>query len=116
MTHIRIIYSFFIFFTINDIFNDWRSRALPRVLDNFSFCFFSTLISYFLYRRDQKIRNESTEKTKGKVVQYSWQSSRAPVVEYIVDGKKYKKALYYSYVSHFSTPLSSPKVSAREDL
>ena len=74
------------------------------------------IVAYFFYRRDQKIRNESTEKTKGKVVQYSWQSSRAPVVEYIVDGKKYKKALYYSYVSHFSTPLSSPKVSAREDL
>lgn len=74
------------------------------------------IVAYFLYRRDQKIRNESTEKTKGKVVQYSWQSSRAPVVEYIVDGKNYKKALYYSYVSYFSTPLSSPKVSAREDL
>src|SRR5699024_2698063 len=74
------------------------------------------IVAYFLYRRDQKIRNESTEKTKGKVVKYSWQSSRAPVVEYIVDDKKYKKALYYSYVSHFSTPFSSPKVSAREDL
>ena len=74
------------------------------------------IVAYFFYRRDQKIRNESTEKTKGKVVQYSWQSSRAPVVEYIVDGKKYKKALYYSYVSHFSTLFSSPKVSAKDNL
>src|SRR5699024_10728318 len=59
------------------------------------------IIAYFLYRRDQKIRNESTEKTKGKVVQYSWQSSRAPVVEYIVDGKKYKIYILFLCESFF---------------
>src|SRR5699024_1143962 len=81
-----------------------------------SVIFIFLIVAYFLYRRDQKIKNYSTEKTKGEIVQYSWQSSRAPVVEYIVDGVAYKKALYYSYVSHFSTPFSSPKVSAKDNL
>ena len=81
-----------------------------------SVIFIFLIVAYFLYRRDQKIKNYSTEKTKGEVVQYSWQSSRAPVVEYIVDGIAYKKALYYSYVSHFSTLFSSPKVSAKDNL
>ncbi len=81
-----------------------------------SVMFIFLVIAYLLYRRDQKIKNDCTEKTKGKVVQYSWQSSRAPVVEYVVDGVAYKKALYYSYISHFHTPFSSPKVRAKDNL
>src|SRR5699024_1900209 len=47
--------------------------------------FIFLIIAYLLYRQDQKIKNDCTEKTKGKVVKYSWQSSRAPVVEYMVN-------------------------------
>src|SRR5699024_5531569 len=81
-----------------------------------SVMFISLVIAYLLYRREQRLKNACTEKTKGKVVQYSWQSSRAPVVEYVVDGVAYKKALYYSYVSHFRTPFSSPKVRVKDNL
>src|SRR5699024_12595283 len=69
-----------------------------------SVMFVFLIIAYLLYSQDQKIKNDCTEKTKGKVVQYSWQSSRAPVVEYMVNDVTYKKALYYSYISHFHTP------------
>src|SRR5699024_2979101 len=81
-----------------------------------SVMFIFLIIAYLLYRQDQKIKNDCTEKIKEKVVKYSWQSSRAPVVEYVVDGVAYKKALYCSYISHFHTPFSSPKVRAKDSL
>src|SRR5699024_2443769 len=66
--------------------------------------FIFLIIAYLLYRQDQKIKNDCTDKTKGKVVKYSWQSSRAPFGEYMLNDVTYKKALYYSYNSHFHTP------------
>lgn len=74
------------------------------------------IIAGILYRRDRIIKNKSTEKTVGKVVKYSWQETRAPVVEYRVDQKKYQKALYYSYTTYFASPFHSVKSSAKDDL
>lgn len=88
--------------------------SLTVILGGFSLVFL--IIARIIYRRDRKIKNESTEKTKGKVIKYSWQQTRAPVVEYWVDQESYQKALYYSYMTEFSSPISSVKVSVRDDL
>lgn len=74
------------------------------------------LISLYLYRKEQKIKDTKKDKTNGKVIRYSFNESRAPVVVYRVNGNDYKKALRYTYVSHLSTPLSDPKTTLRSDI
>ncbi|MDN6161999.1 MAG: hypothetical protein L0I79_04405 [Atopostipes sp.] len=79
---------------------------LALIFGTISFVFW--VIAAILYRRDQLIKNKSTEKTTGKVVNYSWQTTRGPVVKYWVNQKSYKKALFYSYSFYFKSPFTSP--------
>ncbi len=62
------------------------------------------------------IKNRSTRSVLGTVVSYSYNGTKAPVVEYFVNGKKHKNILRYSYVSRVSTPLSSTDTYAKDDV
>lgn len=74
------------------------------------------ILSFVFYRKEQARKNNSTEKTYGTVVSYSINTTRAPVVEYVVNNVSYKKSLRYSLVTHLATPFSSPHTIARDDL
>ena len=69
-----------------------------------------------LKRRDNNYKSDDKVQTKGTVVKYSINDSRAPVVEYTVDGVPYRKALKYSYVKSVSTPFHRVKTEAETDL
>ncbi|HFH9947629.1 DUF3592 domain-containing protein [Streptococcus suis] len=61
----------------------------------------ATPFCYFLYkwRQEYVIRKYSTSTIIGKVVTHrEWVSLRPPIIEYEVDGIKYRKALEYSWV------------------
>lgn len=64
------------------------------------------LIFYYLYRRDIKIKIQSTSKVEGIVVAYDSRNEvpvSLPIVEYSVNGIKYKKKYDYSYFVQIST-------------
>lgn len=74
------------------------------------------IIGLYYYRKDQSIKNNSREKTKGTVIKYALHMSRAPVVEYWVDHESYEKSLTYSYITHLSHPFMSVKSQTKGDL
>ena len=64
------------------------------------------LIFYYLYRRDINIKIQSTSKVEGIVVSYESRNEvpvSLPIVEYSVNGIKYKKKYDYSYFIDIST-------------
>ena len=64
------------------------------------------LIFYYLYRRDINIKIQSTSKVEGIVVSYDSRNEvpvSLPIVEYSVNGIKYKKKYDYSYFIDIST-------------
>ncbi|QIK85986.1 hypothetical protein G7061_04940 [Erysipelothrix sp. HDW6B] len=69
-----------------------------------------------LKRRDNNYKSEDKVRTKGTVVKYSVNDSRAPVVEYTVNGVNYRKALKYSYVKSVSTPFHRVNTEVKTDL
>lgn len=79
-------------------------------------CIFFTVLSIWFYRRSRLIRDNSTESVMGTVVSYAYTEVRSPVVEYVVKGERYKKALRYSYITRVSSPFSSVKTSVDHDL
>lgn len=74
------------------------------------------MIGVYYYRKDQSLKNNSTEKMKGTVIKYALHMSRAPVVEYWVDRERYEKSLTYSYITHLSHPFMSVKSQTKTDL
>lgn len=81
-----------------------------------SSCAVLVILSVILYRKDKSLQRKSTKEVEGTVVGYSINTSRAPVVEYRVNEKVYKKALKYSYVSNISTPFNSIRAKSKDDL
>lgn len=71
-------------------------------------------IGFFFFGKNRRSKL-CTQHTLGTVVKYSVNSTRAPVVEYIVEGQKYRKALKYTAVITTSNPFNSVKTTA-EDL
>lgn len=74
------------------------------------------ILTIWFYKKDWLIRNKSTENVLGTIVSYSYNGTKAPVVEYFVNGKKYKNILRYSYVSRVSTPFNSIDTSAKDNV
>lgn len=73
-------------------------------------------LSIFFYKNNYDIKHKSNESVMGKVVSYSRTDIRVPRVEYFVKGKKYKQTLRYSYIVRQSTPFTSTKTFAKDDL
>ena len=64
------------------------------------------LIFYTLYRRDIKVKTESTAKVVGEVVAFDSKNQlliSLPVVEYQVGGERYQKAFIYAYFRETSS-------------
>lgn len=64
------------------------------------------LIFYTLYRREIKVKTESTAKVLGEVVAFDSKNQlliSLPVVEYQVEGEKYQKTFTYAYFRETST-------------
>lgn len=74
--------------------------------------FFGIGIFFFGKNKRSKL---CTQHILGTVVKYSVNNSRAPVVEYVVEGEKYRKALKYTLIITSASPLNSVKTTA-EDL
>ena len=74
------------------------------------------ILSIIFYGKEQSRKYNCTEKTNGTVRSYSVNTTRAPVVEYIVNNKSYNQSLKYSFVRHLSTPFSSPHSISKDDL
>ena len=64
------------------------------------------LIFYTLYRREIKVKTESTAKVMGEVVAFDSQNQlliSLPVVEYQVEGERYQKNFTYAYFRETSS-------------
>ena len=64
------------------------------------------LIFYTLYRREIKVKTESTAKVLGEVVAFDSQNQlliSLPVVEYQVEGERYQKTFTYAYFRETSS-------------
>lgn len=64
------------------------------------------LIFYTLYRREIKVKTESTAKVLGEVVAFDSQNQlliSLPVVEYQVEGERYQKTFTYTYFRETSS-------------
>lgn len=64
------------------------------------------LIFYTLYRREIKVKTESTAKVLGEVVDFDSKNQlliSLPVVEYKVKGEKYQKTFTYAYFRETSS-------------
>ena len=73
------------------------------------------LIFYYLYRRDIKIKIQSTSKVEGIVVAYDSRNEvpvSLPIVEYSVNGIKYKKKYDYSYFVKISNHILTLKLAS----
>ena len=69
----------------------------------------------YLWRKELSIQHQSTEKLLGTVVGYkSWTSVRTPVVEYVVDNRKYRG--YLAYSMHISAPGAIDYPNDKEEL
>ena len=64
------------------------------------------LIFYTLYRREIKVKTESTAKIMGEVVAFDSKNQQLislPVVEYQVGGERYQKTFTYAYFRETSS-------------
>ncbi|MGX7395453.1 DUF3592 domain-containing protein [Carnobacterium mobile] len=73
-------------------------------------------LGMWLYLKNQRIKNNSVDHVLGKVVGYSANQSRAPIVEYEVNGRKYKSTLRYSAVITTSSTFNPVKSEIKGDL
>lgn len=74
------------------------------------------ILSIYLYRRNQLMRETTSESVVGTVVSYAFNEVRSPVVEYLVENKRYKKSLKYSYITRISSPFYSVNTTVKDDL
>lgn len=73
-------------------------------------------LGIWFYLKDRRIKKKSDNRTLGKVIGYSWSQSRAPIVEYEVNRKKYKTALRYSLVITTSSSFNPVRSKVKGDL
>lgn len=74
------------------------------------------MLGIWLYLKDQRIKKKSINHVLGEVVNYSYSQSRAPIVEYEVNGKRYKTALRYSVVITTSSTFKPVKSKVKGDI
>ncbi|MEG0749354.1 MAG: hypothetical protein RR408_04840 [Carnobacterium sp.] len=73
-------------------------------------------LGIWLYLKERRIKKNSINHILGEVVNYSYNQSRAPVVEYEVNGKSYKTALGYSVVITTSSTFKPIKSKVKGDI
>lgn len=78
---------------------------------------FTTLLFRYLYLKEFNRKKRSTESIKGRVVGYRYYTDAiAPIVEYIVNDKAFKRSLEYEWVTTVSLPWKSSKATSNPDL
>ena len=71
----------------------------------------------YVYLKELNRKTSSTESVKGSVVGYRYYTDAiAPIVEYIVNDKAYRRSLEYEWVTTVSLPWKSSKATSNPDL
>ena len=78
---------------------------------------FTTLLFRYLYLKELNRKKRSTDSIKGSVVGYRYYTDAiAPIVEYVVNGKAFRRSLEYEWVTTVSLPWKSSKATSNPDL
>ena len=78
---------------------------------------FTTLLFRYLYLKELNRKKRSTESIKGRVVGYRYYTDAiAPIVEYVVNDKAFKRSLEYEWVTTVSFPWKGSKATSNPDL
>ena len=75
------------------------------------------LLFRYLYLKELNRKKRSTESIRGSVVGYRYYTDAiAPIVEYVVNGKAFRRSLEYEWVTTVSLPWKSSKATSNPDL
>ena len=74
------------------------------------------ILFYPLYRKYKNIETLATTSIKGRVVAYSLQKNRPPIVEYQVDGQKYENELEYVRIRYIESPYYPMRTELKSNL
>ena len=78
---------------------------------------FTTLLFRYFYLKELNRKKRSTDSIKGSVVGYRYYTDAiAPIVEYVVNGKAFRRSLEYEWVTTVSLPWKSSKATSNPDL
>jgi len=78
---------------------------------------FTIFLFRYLYLKELNRKKRSTESIKGSVVGYRYYTDAiAPIVEYVVNGKAFRRSLEYEWVTTVSLPWKSSKATSNPDL
>ena len=78
---------------------------------------FTTLLFRYFYLTELNRKKRSTDSIKGSVVGYRYYTDAiAPIVEYVVNDKAFKRSLEYEWVTTVSLPWKSSKATSNPDL
>ena len=78
---------------------------------------FTIFLFRYLYLKELNRKKRSTESIKGRVVGYIYYTDAiAPIVEYVVNDKSFKRSLEYEWVTTISFPWKSSKAISNPDL
>lgn len=78
---------------------------------------FTTLLFRYFYLKELNRKKRSTDSIKGSVVGYRYYTDAiAPIVEYVVNDKAFKRSLEYEWVTTVSLPWKSSKATSNPDL
>lgn len=78
---------------------------------------FTILLFRYLYLKELNRKKRSTESIKGSVVGYRYYTDAiAPIVEYVVNEKAFRRSLEYEWVTTVSFPWKSSKATSSPDL
>ena len=84
---------------------------------SFAVLSFTIFLFRYLYLKELNRKKRSTESIKGSVVGYRYYTDAiAPIVEYIVNDKAYRRSLEYEWVTTVSLPWKSSKATSNPDL
>lgn len=84
---------------------------------SFAVLSFTIFLFRYLYLKELNRKKRSTESIKGSVVGYRYYTDAiAPIVEYVVNGKAFKRSLEYEWVTTVSLPWKSSKATSNPDL
>ena len=78
---------------------------------------FTIFLFRYLYLKELNRKKRSTESIKGIVVGYRYYTDAiAPIVEYVVNEKAFRRSLEYEWVTTVSLPWKSSKATSNPDL
>ena len=84
---------------------------------SFAVLSFTIFLFRYLYLKELNRKKRSTESIKGSVVGYRYYTDAiAPIVEYVVNGKAFRRSLEYEWVTTVSLPWKSSKATSNPDL